>query len=354
MAIYIGSYALMGIVGIIIPKIIINKKMQRVFFAWFGGILLFLLFAFRHQSMGIDLGYKKDIGYLASFDKISTFSWKQTWNVKVYHYERGYIIFNKVVSAVWNNRQFFLAVVAGVSIYPIAFVFYKKAQEPLFSWCIYMGLPALLILFSGLRQGIAIGWCFFSILFIQERKPIKFFITVLLCSSFHSSAIIFLIAYPLYHMKTNKDWYILGLCILPIIFIFRYQLFSVLSKIFKEEAIPNDTCALGLMLVFVGIYIFCFLFGKKSKEFNGLLNLFYIACVCQLFAGIYNTAMRVGYYFTLPLTLVIPRAVENMQWNFKEKAMIKILINFAFVLFGLNSLYSSGWACAYPYSFFWQ
>ena len=110
MAIYIGSYALMGIVGIIIPKIIINKKMQRVFFAWFGGILLFLLFAFRHQSMGIDLGYKKDIGYLASFDKISTFSWKQTWNVKVYHYERGYIIFNKVVSAVWNNRQFFLAV----------------------------------------------------------------------------------------------------------------------------------------------------------------------------------------------------------------------------------------------------
>ena len=354
MAIYICSYVVMGIIGVTVPKVITNKKMQRKMFAWFGGILLFFLFALRHPSMGIDLGYKKNVGYLVSFDRISTFSWKQIWTVKVYYYERGYIIFNKIVSSIWPNRQFFLAVTAAVSIFPITLVFYRKAQEPLFSWCIYMGLPALLILFSGLRQGIAIGWCLFSVLFIQEKKPIKFLITVLLCSNFHSSAILFLIAYPLYHFKANKNWYTLGLFVLPIIFIFRYQLFSIFSKLFKEEAIPNDTGAMGLMLVFIVIYIFCFIFDKRGEKSNGLLNLFYIACLCQLFAGIYNTAMRLGYYFTLPLTLLIPQTVENMKWNLKEKALIKLLIVFAFVVFGLNSIYSSSWACAYPYSFFWQ
>ena len=354
MGIYFVVYGLIGVLPIILREIIAQREKRNTVYVWISFILIFIVLAFRHQSMGVDLGYGKGTGYLAGFDNIAKYSFKEVFSLNYQNYELGYILFNKLISTIWNNKQFFLAVCAFVSIFPIAFLIYKKSKDSLFSCFIYMGLPSFLMLFSGLRQSIAMGLCALSFLFIEDKKWVKFIITVLFASLFHATAIIFLIAYPLYYFKMGFNSRIASLIILLLIFIFRYQLFNILSPIFKEDALPDNNGALTLLLIFVGIYVFCFLFAPNDKEINGLLNLFYLACCCQVFGNIYSTAMRVGYYFMIFTVLLVPRVVNELKDDKRIKITVKTVIFIAFILFGLYSFYSATWAMTYPYRWFWE
>lgn len=354
MTVYFLIYILMGALPLLINKLISQPEKKHKYYSIICGILIILLLAMRAQSMGVDLGYGTNVGYLSSFDKISRFTWEQAFTQDVHNYERGYIIFNKLISCVWNDKQFFLAMCALVGVAPVIYVVYKKSHNAIFSYYIYMGLPSFLMLFSGIRQSIAIGICFLAYSFIEDKKLIKFVLTVFVASLFHYTSIIFLLAYPLYYIKVNNTGRVFSLVFLPIIYIFRYPLFSLLSRIFKDEALPDDNGAITLLLIFVLIYVFCVIFARKEKQMNGLLNLFYLACVCQVFSGVYSTAMRVGYYFMIFAILLIPHIIENLRENTEVKVILTFVISIAFMLFGLYLLYNSTFAQAYPYIFFWR
>ena len=108
-----------------------NKDKQKKSFTITAFLLIFLLIALRHQSMGIDLGYfSKKIGYLTSFDILNSYSWNEIFELDNWlNYERGYIIFNKIVGTINNNRQFFLGASAFVSLLPIFLYIGKKLKK---------------------------------------------------------------------------------------------------------------------------------------------------------------------------------------------------------------------------------
>ena len=122
---------------------------------------------------------------------------------------------------------------------------------------------------------------------------------------------------------------------------------------FKDGAVANDTGAITLFLVFTAIYIFCIAYTDHSEEQNGLMNIFLLACLCQVFSGVYNTAMRVGYYFMTALVLLLPLVIKNMNIKLDKEIFAKIVF-ISFAAFGLYSIYTSTWPMAYPYNFFWQ
>lgn len=320
-----------------------------------GFTAILILVAFRHPSMGNDLGYYKAEGYLTSFDFISTLSWRQVLDINAFlNYEKGYILFNKLVGVLGNgNRQMLLVMSATVSILPVAYITNKKSKNIFMSLIIYLGVPTFLLLYSGLRQSIAIAICFLSIDFIQKKQLKKFVLTIAVATLFHYSSFVFLFAYVLYYIKIGKQFRWLSVIILPIIFIFRYPLFQVLSKIFQENARPDDNGSITLMLLFSLIYVFCICFQKKSETHNGYLNLFYIACVCQIFGNIFNTALRVGYYFVIVLVLLLPDICESMVLE-QNKRIMNYLIPLGFILFGLYNILNNSWAMAYPYYWFWE
>ena len=330
-----------------------NKLFTIVFF-----ISLLLLIGFRHPSMGHDLRYGSSNGYLGSFDIIGSMSWPEVLRIKIFlNYERGFIIFCKLISFICHNTQFFLFISAFLSLFPIFLFIYKKSENVIMSSVIYMGVPAFLIIYSGIRQGIAIGLCFFALLFLKEKNGkwniIGFILIVLLAGTFHSSAFMFLIALPLYYLRLNKTARWLSVCLLPVIYIVRYQLFYLLSKIFKDEAVAEDNGSVTLLLVFIGIYMICILFSTSDdREFSWYMNMFYIACVCQIFGGVYGTAMRLGYYFMIFLALLLPKLITQLK-DKNDKLIFKMGITVAFGAFALYSIYTTTWAMAYPYSFFW-
>lgn len=353
MVIYFVLYSAIGFTALFIKNLKADYTKRRFLFCMIAFVLLVLLFSVRHPSMGVDLQYDSTNGYIGQFQQISQLSFTELFSTSILSYEIGFVIFNKLISYISTDVQFYLFACTFFAVCPITYVIYKYSKSPLFSFLIYIGLPSFLMLFSGMRQILAIGLCTIALKFIFEKKLFKFIITVIFASLFHYSASIFLIAYPCYYLKFNNIGRVASLILIGLIFVFRVPIFNFLSQLYKEEAEIDNNGAIGLFIVFVLVYVYCFIFSKTNTDVRGLLNIFFLACVCQAFSGIYSTAMRIGYYFMIPLILLLPNVVNKID-DVKVREISYIFISVAFIIFGLISIYNSSWAMSYPYYFFWE
>ena len=323
-----------------------RKKVLSVIYCSF----LILILGLRHPTMGVDLR-----GYLSSFHVLSTYSLIDVFSLSSFlHYEKGFVLLNVIVGNICCNEQLFLFVCAFLSIAPIGYVLYKQSNSVELSYIFYLGLTSFLMCFSGLRQGIAIGICFFASLFVVKRKIIPFLLLVLLGSTFHTSSMLFLIAYPLYNLNLSKNGRIASIVLLPIAFVLKGLLFSSLCSIvglYKSSV--EDNGAWTLFAVFSLIYVFCCIFKSEDKLYNFYLNLFWVSCFIQAMGGVNLLVSRVGYYFALFLPLLLPRTIQSIKNDF-AKLNISLIIMVCFILFGLYNIYSTYWAKAFPYHFFWE
>lgn len=351
MAVYIIAYILIALSMIIkngkTPE---EKKKSQ---CWFIFFVLFLILALRHPSMGVDLMLGRSYGYLGRFEYISGLSWQNALNVQINHYEWGYTVFNKLLSLISGDSQILLVGCAALSLSLIFYEIYRKSNSPVMSTYIFMGLSTFLLSFSGLRQSIATSICFVAMSMIADRKPIKFTAMVCLACLFHDSSWIFLIAYPIYHFPMKRSWRLLTYMIPPLFYFLRYPLFQILSSLLKSNAGIDDNNDIVMFLVFYLIYIFCCLFSGERENLTGLKNVFFVACCIQAMAGVNSIVMRAGYCFMNSLILLLPMVTGRMR-NRSNARILNILIGVCFILFGLYSIYSTSWAQAYPYRFFWQ
>ena len=332
MLIYVCLFALAS-GGILFEKYSkLDKQFKRVIVCSVMFLALFFTFALRHQCMGIDLRYQDPkTGYLRSFELITGMPFKKVIFMESYqNYERGYIIFNKLVGMINPSRQFFLAVCAFCSIAPVAWTIYKHSESPAFSFVIYMGIPYFLCLFSTLRQAIAIGLCIWAFSFVQRKNPLFFTALVLLANTFHGTAILFLAVYPAYHIRLpiNLRW--ASLFALPLVYLHADYLMEYASKIITQISVGEGTGAINLFLICCAIYAFCIGLmkngGVKKRGYRnmllnkddepqkqqGYLNIFWLACAMQAFSGVDSLAMRMAHYYMTILTLLLPSIVLHL------------------------------------------
>lgn len=324
-------------------------------------IIWTVILGLRHPSMGVDLRYQSDNGYLAVFEVIADLPWGDVFTRRILNYERGYIILNKLISYLSSDPQLLIFICAVIITAIAAVIFNKNSPYPFMSSIIYLALPSFLINFSGLRQALAIAITFMSFEMIKKKKLIWFVLLITLAGTFHGSAYIFLAAYPIYHIRFNRLTSTITVIVPVIVYFFRYPLFEVFSKLFKKNAVIDNNGSVELFIIFWLIYFFCIVFGHERDDFeSGTRNLFLMAVVCQAFGGLYDTAMRVGYYFMIYLTLLLPRIIENLQKNksnlyeMSSSILIYVCIILVFTACGIYGMSVSSWSMANPHTFFWQ
>ncbi len=329
-------------------------KWQKAY-TWIAILLMILLLGFRHPDMGWDLQ-----AYLPIYDEIGMLSWKELLILHSYpHFEQGYVLFNKFIYNTWNHYQVLLFVCATISIIPIGYCICKNSKQPLLSIIIYMALPVFLMLFSGLRQAIAIGLTVLAFQCVRNKKLILFILVVLLASLFHKSAICFLVAYPLYYIRLPEKVLIASFFALIPIWLFSPYIFKFLTWLVRSDVEPDNNGAVNLFFIFVAIYGFCICLGNsKNKLTNGTRNLFFVACAIQALAGQYSLVIRVGYYFMIYLMLLLPEVLADMEegkaLNATLRRLARMGITAAFILCGIYMIMTTYWAEAYPYTFFWS
>lgn len=337
-------------------------KRQMSFFMIVASLLLIFIIGLRSDHQGIDLYNSLGTGYFFYYHSINADSLVEILrnfsSQKYANYELGFVLFSKMLGTLCGNQQILLFACAVLSIALAGILINKCSRNTWLSMVLFISLPCFTtVMFSAIRQGIAIGIIMFSFIFVKEKKVVCFILTVILACTFHSSAIVALAAYPAYNVRINKkNTFIVGMGSLVVIHFFKEPLFWMLAKIVHDSPKLYRNNSINFFLILSLVYMVCVLFCKKSDyETRGFTNIFWLACAAQSFSSLHNLASRITWYFLTVLVILIPNLVVNM--NIKEKRIKKPLmwiIGGISIFLGLYYLRNNSMAMANPYIPFWD
>ena len=120
-------------------------------------------------------------------------------------YEIGWCCYTKFFSSISNDFSFIIFATAFIYLFCFWLLIKRYSKYLLFAVVLFVILRFYNSCFI-LRQNTAVAICLLSIPYIENRKPIKFALTIRFASLFHQSALIFSIMYFLYNVSINKKY----------------------------------------------------------------------------------------------------------------------------------------------------
>ncbi len=316
--------------------------------------LLTLLIMLRHEDVGNDTR-----NYIHYFHKFSRIEWRRLGKENM---EVGFVVFNKLISMFTKQPQVYLAVAAvtaSVMIYPTYKRLCTDASLTIVLFCI---MSTFVMMFSGIRQILAIGIGFIAYEYTREKKLIGFVLMVLLAMTVHISAFMLAFMYPLYHAKITKKWLYVVVPALAVVFVFNGPIFSVLTAIIgrftKYEGGVTSTGAYTMLILFAFFAVFAFVIPDESQldaETIGLRNILLLALAIQMFVPLHALAMRMNYYYIIFIPLLLPKIIEcrSKRWNQVALLGRHVMVGF-FLVYFFFSAFRGGALTVFPYHFFWE
>lgn len=308
-----------------------SERDRRRFFFITAALLVITFQGLRAFTVGTDIPV-----YIKGYTEIGT---SDAWTYQ--NFEIGYVVFNKLCYFFGLSAQAFLFVTAALIQIPVFYTLYQFAERPLFSVYLYFAFGSFYMTFSGLRQSIAMAFCFLAYIYIRKRRPVGFVALILLAMTFHTSAVICLVLYPLYHhIRIGANIMPFAMLALLVLFFFRRQLLTLFSLLYYgTSAEIVNTGAYTMFLFYLGIYLISFLIGERDKDFEGLRNILLLLVFINCFASVHNHISRAGFPLTLYLTFYIPTLIKR----FRPRPAILFYLTFytgcvAFFLLKLGSM----------------
>lgn len=190
---------------------------------------------------------------------------------------------------------------------------------------------------SILRQYAALGLVFYGYRYIKEKHLFKYILTCFVAFLFHKSAII---AVPIYFIYYAKKEYLLG------IGLFVLLAFKIIIEHIITELIPAYTWYLhqnnlegGSMtrIIYILLVLYCYFVNllkknKSGKEFDGLFNISFIGIIFPFVLG-GHVGFRIGTYFIIYLTLLVPLTNQKFSINYKVLFMFPFYMYYFVWLF---------------------
>ena len=281
-------------------------------------IIIMFLILFFAQAIQETTGYNDIYVYKQSYESFAG------WNYTSF--------FNK-----WNELKdpffffvgfIFLKIGASFEVFKICinafFIFstYKLVKEysvkPSLSIMTFVAIGAYSFSFTGLRQVLAMAVLMFSFKYLVEKSLVKFVLLVLVASVFHSPAIIFLVAYFIYHMRQSVSSLIClsigGLIVILnsralVTFYLNFIYTNDLYESYLEKANGLSICGV-IILASIFIFSLIFLYNKNWKtNFPKLTHLLLVSIVFRILSVVwFGEFFRLSMYFSVFDILLIPEA----------------------------------------------
>lgn len=353
----LGLFAMVGVVT--------NFRQKGAYpVAYLGFVLLFFLLSFLRWERGADW-----TAYQGMYDKINSFSDATAFGSS---FETGYKYLAAFVHVVFDNYTVFLFLQAAVITFCMGRLMWRYSPSPLFSLFVYYALIFANIFF--VRQYVAISITMFAFTYIVQRQFWKFVLCVLLAMQFHSSALIFLLAYPLYKWRFSTSQLIWGLAlsILLSLLLSRVML-SLFGSMggFVGDKIANylgateggsgsmklptlADLAFGLLSrVFMVVAVLFFLGKSRFQDvrLNGIVNFYLFGIVLYSFTAPVSLALvRIVNYYDFFMILLVPYILAVPRRLLNRFLLALIFSLYLFTRFmSLNNQYS-GDGYASPFS----
>lgn len=332
----------------------IGEKKSEKKYIFLISIILILIAVLRHESVGSDVSR-----YCEHFKVISKLEWS---SISLYYKKDVFFYYcTKLVTLVTENQQIWLGAIATIYVSSHSYIIEKYSKDALLSYILLLSMGWYHFSLTGLRQAVALGIIAYSYVYLLENKRYKFIITILIASLFHSSAVVFLVAYPVSKLKLGmKQVFITTISLLSLTFGNNYieMIFSFIFETDRYSGYSNSDVTLSMSMYILIVIIYCYaafyLFKSKKQDVinEKLFNILTFGMVFQLYSSVLAEMFRVALYFNISILCLLPNILCTYEQNIKAKNLIKVLIYTSFVIYFFSSaMYSSG---VYPYEFFWN
>lgn len=301
----------------------------------------------------IQIGLRWETGtdweqYLIHF---KSFKWATATTSLVNMYEYGYNLFVFLVRIITRNYSIFLLLHA-IVFYTLIFKSFERYTPYLFT-SLLMFYTLSMGMVGANRQLIALAICIYSLRFIIEKKPVKFFLLIFLASNFHITAILFIIYYfiskeikPVLVIVIIGCTLIIGMFKLPLL---AFSYFGNLiggntatkTLIYLNDAkIHQSDVGLSVFGLIKRI-IFLLVFYYNRKRISGVLSYYtlmlngYIAGIALYFLFV-NSLLSVVSRGSVFFNIMEPLLIASQLCLFKRKGNIILIL---FLLLALSVVF---------------
>lgn len=332
---------------VLILEKVYSKPKKKKYFYYAVFLLFFIMAGMRGITVGGDLKrylpeYYEIIG--APFGLLTYYG----------HHEIGYLIYIKILSLISPTDRSFLIGTSFASLIGPIYMFFKYSKKASVSVLIYYAMGYYTNTYNNVRQSIALSIIFIILPFLINRDLKKYIIGVLVATSFHYSALVMLVVYPLYTQNISaKRIFIYASSVFLGVAAFGYTLLTYVTEIiskfdpeeFDEEA---EGGGYGLFffyfLIFVAISAFYVMkrriMTEDQQKMMSMLILFQIfAMTIQFTAPIFHSMVRATLYFFIPVaTLAVPLVYSMIRSQMLKAAFYSLV--FVFAIYYMIGVYS--------------
>ena len=270
--------------------------------------------------------------------------------------EPGYIIFEHISGLVFQNYQWFLIIIAIITIIPVTIVIYKYSEKPWMSYFLFITFGYFPFFMTGIRQSIAIGITFVAFIFVKKKKLILFLVCIGLACTFHITAIVFLPIYWLDRIELNQKSMIAVSVFIVMSFVFRQSLFQILNKYSRQSYSSLPEGGEKMYIFMLLSIILGFIYYKEFREQNVnnkvFLYMIIVSAVIWPIVSINPALFRLYYYYNIFIIIFVP----NLIVSIKDRES-KFILTVGFLLVGIYYLITqviTSQLNYYPYYFFWK
>lgn len=354
MTVYIIPIFLIGLFSLVSLLFNIDQAQRQKINSRFSivvALTLITILSFRDPTVGVDVK-----GYLDFWAQAGTRDVSETTR-----FEPMFVKLSELSYYLSTSPQFYLTIIAILSLAPISFALRKGSSDPLFSWLIFICLGFYSFTFSGLRQAIAYGLTTLAIHFIRRRKLLPFLLLVGLAASFHFSALIFLPAYWIYSIRVKPIGVLIYFAALVPIFIFRAPIFQWFTAQFYSSYELSPSSSFSWLALSATIVALGWIRNRtvnntnvrteNGQDTSGLLQIATVGVSLMLFASVGTNVMRMADYFYIAIIFALPSVLQT--FNNPLRILVKVYIAGALILIYIIQMLGSPYSIV-PYSAFFS
>lgn len=368
MIIYIILLVYIFLLPVITKPLVPNFESRQKWIAFLGLAAVFLVFALKAPTVGIDIpGYREQY-YLSKSMPWSDFSYV--------YFENGYIFLEKLFSKMGFDFQLFTVLIYFTECLALFLLISKFSQDATLSLLIFICYQMFVFSMSGLRQVISISICIFAYLLFYKRRWFTTIIGLTLivaAITIHTSAYVFFLI-PLLMFLSDRVKSI-SLILLGILLLFsaltRTLIWRLINTYMKSVDVGTQITLGGNFLFLVLVMIFCLYtyesyyglgyFGKKRRTllaetpvvlFEDTMCVRIVElCVIGNIVMSGASLLRAVSYFTIILVPLLP-GMFNKYRKGQSAVMRVVFVALLLYLFiqslVINQLHFS------HYMFFWE
>lgn len=255
--------------------------------------------------------------------------------------------------------QIYFAINSILSIYLIMSTIRRYSKDYWVSLFLFVTFPLFFLnSLSVIRNFTAISIMFYGFKYIEDKKFVKYLLTVIIASLFHKSAIIAISFYFLRNIKLRRSTYFLVLMLAPLlsnilnqIVINYFPKYSGYTRLTNSQA---GTKAI-IFLIFIGIIsiIFKERMISKSSVFRMYYNIFFTGlCIYLAFYRQGTMGHRLSLYGTIYSLIILPDILNLFKYKI-DRAILKFLFYLLCIVMFFYTI-NVGQATYIPYKIFFN